>query len=273
MQSLVDFVREALREDIGRGDLFAKHQRPKAARAVIKTKSGGVFAGLIYAKALAREMDLVFKPSVGDGDLITAGDTLILLEGSDIALLQAERTLLNIVQHSSGIATHTRKFVDRLRGSNIALLDTRKTRPLLRNLEKYSTRVGGAVNHRMGLDDCLMIKDTHLAAIDNLVEFVAKARRDIPWTATIEIECETIAIAQEAFAAKADIIMCDNMAIDEIKEVVKLRDKLAPQIKIEASGNITLENIENYKNIGIDALSTGSLIHHAVWLDYSMKIV
>jgi nicotinate-nucleotide pyrophosphorylase (carboxylating) len=273
MELLADFARSVLMEDIGRGDLFAKCQKPKAAKAVIKTKSGGVFAGLIYAEAVAKEMNLVFKPSVCDGDEIKSGDVLITLEGSDISLLQTERTLLNMIQHSSGIATNTRKFADRLKGSNIALLDTRKTRPLLRNLEKYSAQIGGAVNHRMGLDDCLMIKDTHLATIENLAEFVESARKNIPWTAAIEVECETIALAEKAFAANVDIVMCDNMAIGEIKEVVRLRNEIAPHIKIEASGNITLENIEDYKNTGINALSTGSLIHHAVWLDYSMKIV
>ncbi|GHV59364.1 putative nicotinate-nucleotide pyrophosphorylase [carboxylating] [Campylobacterota bacterium] len=273
MERIADFVHRLLSEDIGRGDLFARCKAPKRAAAIVKTKNDGIFAGEYYAQAIAKEMNLDLEMRVKDGDVIKDGDILLDLRGSDITLLQTERSLLNLLQHASGIATNTRRYAYRLEGSGLILLDTRKTRAHLRRLEKYATRVGGAVNHRFGLDDCLMIKDTHLATIDSLPQFVAHARKQIPWTATIEIECETIETAKAAFEAGADIVMCDNMSIDQIKEVVKLKNAISPATKIEASGNITLENIACYKDTGIDAISTGSLIHHAVWLDFSMKIV
>ena len=273
MERIRDFVHAVMSEDIGRGDLFARCQAPQTRRAVVKTKSDGIFAGTPYAQALADVCRLTLIMQVQDGDRLTAGQSLLSIEGDDVTILQAERTLLNLLQHASGIASHTRAYADRLEGSGVMLLDTRKTRPLLRRLEKYATRIGGAVNHRMGLDDCLMIKDTHLAAIEDLSDFVRHARSQIPFTATIEVECERIETAQAALEAGADIIMCDNMQLETVKEVVALRAAIAPKAKIEASGNITLENIDRYKDVGIDAVSTGSLIHQAVWLDFSMKMV
>jgi nicotinate-nucleotide pyrophosphorylase (carboxylating) len=174
--------------------------------------------------------------------------------------------------HASSIATLTRKYVDIIKPYNVKLLDTRKTRPNLRIFEKYATKCGGAVNHRMGLDDSLMIKDTHLKTIKNLKEYIDKARFSIPFTAKIEVEAETIAIAKKAFEAGADIVMCDNMTPDEVKEVVALRDAMAPHILLEASGNISLETIKNYAKTGVDAISSGSLIHQANWIDLSMKM-
>jgi nicotinate-nucleotide pyrophosphorylase (carboxylating) len=273
MDQIADFVRAALNEDIGRGDLFARCKAPKPAKAVVRSKSEGVFAGAPYAVALANEASLNLNLLVEDGDAIADNQTLIELSGEDIALLQAERTLLNILQHASGVATQTRRFVERLRGGGVTLLDTRKTRPLLRSLEKYAARVGGAVNHRFGLDDCLMIKDTHLATIDDLKAFVANARANIPWTAKIDVECESVETAKIALEAKADIVMCDNMSLADIKRVAALRDELSPSTKIEASGNIALDNIDRYKTLNIDAISSGAPAHHAVWLDFSMKFV
>lgn len=273
MDRIAEFVRAALNEDIGRGDLFARCKAPESAKAIVRSKCEGIFAGAPYAAALAGESGLRLNLLVKDGEAIASNQTLIELEGEDISLLQAERTLLNILQHASGVATQTRRFVDRLAGSGITLLDARKTRPLLRSLEKYAVRVGGAVNHRFGLDDCLMIKDTHLATIGDLKAFAINARRHIPWTAAIDIECENIETAKIALEAKADIIMCDNMNIADIAQVAALRDELSPSTKIEASGNITLDNIDRYKALKIDAISSGSLAHHAVWLDFSMKFI
>ncbi|MDR2033714.1 MAG: carboxylating nicotinate-nucleotide diphosphorylase [Helicobacteraceae bacterium] len=272
-QNITNFVKSILDEDIGRGDLFARIQSPKSAKAIVGAKSAGVFAGQIYAIELAKEARLELDFFVCDGDLIDRGAKLLEVRGDDIAILQAERSLLNLLQHASGIATQTRRYADRLKDCPIALLDTRKTRPLLRRFEKYAARIGGAVNHRFGLDDCLMIKDTHLATIGDLKAFIQKARKNIPWTATIEVECETIETAQAAFEAKADIAMCDNMDVETIKTVVALRDKLSPSTKIEASGDITLENIDRYKTTRIDAVSVGAIVHRAVWLNFSMKML
>jgi nicotinate-nucleotide pyrophosphorylase (carboxylating) len=151
-------------------------------------------------------------------------------------------------------------------------LDTRKTRPLLRVFEKYATRCGGAVNHRMGLDDSLMIKDTHLKTIKDLPLYIKKARTQIPFTAKIEIEAETLIIAKEAMQAGADIVMCDNMSPAHVAEVVAFRDENFKHILLEASGNISLETIESYAKCGVDAISSGSLIHQANWIDLSMKV-
>jgi nicotinate-nucleotide pyrophosphorylase (carboxylating) len=151
------------------------------------------------------------------------------------------------------------------------LLDTRKTRPQLRNFEKYASRVGGAINHRLGLDDCLMLKDTHLKTIPNLKEFIIKARKRISWVTKIEIECETFKQSVEAMEAGGDIIMCDNMTPAQIYEVSQYRQKNHSHVLLEASGNITEDTIQSYITSGVDAISSGSIIHQAVWLDFSMK--
>ena len=193
------------------------------------------------------------------------------LEGKASILLSSERTFLNMLQHASGIATMANKYAKLIEGSGVVLLDTRKTRPQLRDFEKYASRVGGAINHRLGLDDCLMLKDTHLRTIDNLEEFVKKARKRISWVTKIEIECETFEQVKEAMHAGGDIIMCDNMTFEQIKEVVAFRNENYPHILLEASGNINLETIRSYASTGVDAISSGSIIHQATWLDFSMK--
>jgi nicotinate-nucleotide pyrophosphorylase (carboxylating) len=153
----------------------------------------------------------------------------------------------------------------------VVLLDTRKSRPQLRDFEKYASRVGGAINHRLGLDDCLMLKDTHLKTIPDLKEFVKTARKRISWVTKIEIECETFEQVQEAMDAGADIIMCDNMNTEQIKQVVEFRNKNYPHILLEASGNVNLDTIRSYAMSGVDAISSGAIIHQATWLDFSMK--
>jgi len=207
-----------------------------------------------------------------DGEKFVKGDILAIVKGDSHTLLKIERTLLNTLHHASSIATLTRKYVDIIAPYEVKLLDTRKTRPLLRVFEKYATRTGGAVNHRMGLDDSLMIKDTHLKTIENLKEYIVKARKQIPFTAKIEIEAETFEIAKKAMDAKCDIVMCDNMTPKEIAEVVAYRDAKFPHILLEASGNISLETIEGYAKSGVDAISSGALIHQANWIDLSMKM-
>jgi nicotinate-nucleotide pyrophosphorylase (carboxylating) len=143
---------------------------------------------------------------------------------------------------------------------------------MLRNFEKYATRIGGATNHRMGLDDALMLKDTHLKTIDNLEEFMVEARKKIPFTAKIEIEAEDFEMVQKAMKAGADIVMCDNMTPLQLTEVIAYKREYYPSILLEASGNISLETIESYAQTGVDAISTGSLIHQANWIDLSMKM-
>lgn len=267
-----EFVKEALREDIGRGDLYALVAKEIPSRAKIVAKDSGVFAGTPYVKAICALQNIELNLEIEDGDRVERGCVLARLFGSNLKLLESERTILNTLQHASGIATNTARFVERLKGSGIKLLDTRKTRPLLRALEKYAVRVGGGHNHRMGLDDCLMIKDTHLRTIGDLNEFVKKAREAMPLSAKIEIECENIETAKIALECGADIVMCDNMEREDIVKVCELRSSLSPHTLVEVSGNITLENLSSYKGLPIDLISSGSLIHQAVWLDFSMKM-
>ena len=267
-----DFVNAALSEDIGRGDLFYLAGSNTKASAKIISKDRGILAGVAYAKALCKAEKLEYKFHKKDGDILEHGDEIVTIKGKSKKLLMCERTLLNMLQHASGIASNTDKYIKALNGSKVKLLDTRKTRPLLRVFEKYAVRCGGGSNHRMGLDDCLMLKDTHQETIDNLEDFVNRARKKLPYTTKIEIECSSFNAAKEAMRCKIDLIMCDNMSVQEIKKVVTYRDKNAPHILLEASGNITVDTIASYASSGVDAISTGSLIHQAVWLDFSMKI-
>jgi len=265
------FVKNAIIEDNGRGDLFFDIAPKGRFTARVISKNDGVLAGVKYARVLARAEKFDCKFLIKDGEKVYKGDVIAELEGKASVLLSSERTFLNLLQHASGIATSANSYARLLQNSEVVLLDTRKTRPQLRNFEKYASRVGGAINHRLGLDDCLMLKDTHLKTIDNLEEFVKKARKRISWVTKIEIECETFPQVQEAMKAGADIIMCDNMSPDQIKEVSKYRDENYPHILLEASGNITQETIESYLDTGINAISSGSIIHQATWLDFSMK--
>jgi len=266
------FVKQAITEDNGRGDLFYDIAPDGKFTAKIVSKSNGILAGVKYAETLAQTEKIKVDFLKKDGDKIQAGDILAKLEGKASKLLSSERTFLNMLQHASGIATMASKFVEKLDGFDVVLLDTRKTRPHLRDFEKYASRVGGAINHRLGLDDCLMLKDTHLRTIENLAEFVKIARKRISWVTKIEIECETFSQVETAMEAGADIIMCDNMTFQQIKEVVKFRDEKYPHILIEASGNINLDTIQEYAKTGVDAVSSGSIIHQATWLDFSMRV-
>jgi len=266
------FVREALAEDVGRGDLYALVEPAIPASAKIIAKSDGVVAGVKYIDVLAKEEKFDITWLKSDGEHFLKGDLLATLSADSHTLLRCERTVLDMLLHASSIATLTNKYVELIEPYGVKLLDTRKTRPLLRVFEKYATRTGGAVNHRMGLDDSLMIKDTHLKTISNLKTYIQNARKKIPFTAKIEVEAESFEIAKMAFEAECDIVMCDNMTPDEIQEVVAYRDANHPHILLEASGNISLETIESYAKSGVDAISSGSLIHQANWIDLSMKM-
>lgn len=265
------FVKNAVVEDNGRGDLFFDIAPKGRFTARVISKDDGIIAGVKYAKVLARSEKFDCKFLLKDGDIVKKGDVIAELEGKASVLLSSERTFLNIMQHASGIATNANRYAKLLEDSEVVLLDTRKTRPGLRDFEKYASRVGGAINHRLGLDDCLMLKDTHLKTIPDLKEFVKTARKRISWVTKIEIECETFEQVQEAMEAGADIIMCDNMTPDQIQEVAQFKEKNYPHILLEASGNITTETIQGYIGSGIDAISSGSIIHQATWLDFSMK--
>lgn len=266
------FVKAALAEDVGRGDLYALVEPAIDASARIFAKSDGIVAGQKYVDELAILEKFEIKWSKGDGESFKSGDIIATLKADSHTLLRCERTVLNIILHASSIATLTKKYADLIEPYGVKLLDTRKTRPLLRVFEKYATSQGGAVNHRMGLDDSLMIKDTHLKTIKDLKIYIKTARKNIPFTTKIEVEAETFEIAKLAFESDCDIVMCDNMTPDQIKEIVMFRDENYPHILLEASGNISLETIESYAKSGVDAISSGALIHQANWIDLSMKM-
>lgn len=267
-----EFVKEALQEDWGRGDLFERVAQDCEVSARFVAKERGIFSGEKYLQTLCRLMGITLELSKRDSQSFEKGEILGRISGSYIQVLKMERTALNILQHSSGIATHTYAYAQKLQNHSLKLLDTRKTRPLLREFEKYSVRNGGGSNHRFGLDDALMLKDTHLAHISNLKDFITQAREKLPFTCKIEVECESVEACLEAFESGADIVMCDNMPPSLIAEVVALRNAKYPHILLEASGNITLENILEYAKSGVDAISSGSLIHQATWVDISLKM-
>lgn len=266
------FIREVLAEDVGRGDLYARVSDAVPASAKIIAKSDGILAGEEYLRVLSDLEKFTITWHKYDGQTFTKGDMLMELIGDSHTLLRIERTLLNMLLHASSIASLTRSYVDLVAPYGTKLLDTRKTRPMLRNFEKYATRIGGATNHRMGLDDALMLKDTHLKTIEDLGIFMAEARQKIPFTSKIEIEAEDFEMAKKAMEVGADIVMCDNMNPQQLLEVVAYKQEHYPNVLLEASGNISLSSIESYARTGVDAISTGSLIHQAAWIDISMKM-
>ncbi len=266
------FLRDLIFEDIGRGDLFSRISDSKEIRAYIVAKSEGFFAGREYVEVLAKMYDLSLMWEVKDGESFQKGDKLLFISGDSKIILSLERSILDMVLHASSIATLTSQYVAAIKDTGVKLLDTRKTRPLLREFEKYAVRCGGGINHRMGLDDCLMLKDTHLKTIDNLDTFMQEVRQKIPFTSKVEIECESLGMVREAMKVGADIVMCDNMSIEETKEVVAYRNENYPHILLEASGNVTLKTIKKIATTGVDAISSGSVIHQANWIDLSMKV-
>jgi nicotinate-nucleotide pyrophosphorylase (carboxylating) len=266
------FVEAVVEEDVGRGDLFSRVSSHRQIRAYVVAKSDGVLSGKAYVDVLAQKYGLNCEWYFNDGDRFGVGDKLLWVFGDSKTLLSLERSILNMLLHASSIATLTERYVKVLEGTGVKLLDTRKTRPLLREFEKYAVRCGGGVNHRLGLDDCLMLKDTHLQTIGDLDAFMVEVRRTIPFTAKVEIECESFEMVEKAMAAGADIVMCDNMPLEEIHRVVAYRNERYPHILLEASGNVTLETIEDIAKTGVDAISSGSIIHQANWIDLSMKV-
>ena len=266
------FLKALVSEDVGRGDLFSRISTGKSIRAYIIAKSDGVLAGREYIDAFAKMYQLSLEWNISDGSHFKKGDKLLFISGDSKTILSLERSMLDIVLHASSIATLTASYVNAIKDTGVKLLDTRKTRPLLREFEKYAVRCGGGINHRMGLDDCLMLKDTHLQTIDDLEAFMQEVRQKIPFTSKVEIECESLEMVKKAMQAGADIIMCDNMSLDETQKVVEYRNENYPHILLEASGNVTLKTIREIAATGVDAISSGSIVHQANWIDLSMKV-
>ncbi len=266
-----------LQEDIGRGDrttdgLGPLVQRPGQAQWV--AKAPGVIAGLPIAARVFQLLspDLVLTPLVAEGTAVETGTAIAQLTGPLWALLTGERVALNLAMPLSGIATATREYVNIIVDLPTQLVDTRKTTPGLRLLEKYATQVGGACNHRMGLDDGVMVKDNHIAAAGGIEAAVTQIRQRIPYPLTIEVETETMDQVQAALTAGADIIMLDNMAPALMTMAVALIRTHSPHIKIEASGNITHTTLRTVAETGVDYISTSATITRSPWLDLSMRI-
>ncbi len=271
--SFRELIARALAEDLGPGDVTSEVTiRPESRSvAVILAKQDLILAGIDVANAVFRHLDpdLQFTAFVKDGDRLRAGTEIAKLSGNTRALLAGERVALNLLQHLSGIATLTSKYVEKVKGLKAEVLDTRKTLPGLRRLEKYAVRTGGGKNHRMGLYDAVLIKDNHIAASGGISKAVESVRKSAHNALKIEVETKTLEEVREALAAKADIIMLDNMHPDMMRSAVRL---IAGQALVEASGNVTLESIRAIAECGVDFISSGSLTHSAPAADISMKI-
>jgi nicotinate-nucleotide pyrophosphorylase (carboxylating) len=241
------------------------------ARAVMRAKASGVVAGLHVVEEVYRQIGPALELSfaVEDGDLVQPGDRLCEIEGPAQGILIGERVALNFLQRLSGIATLTARFVAKVEGTRARVVDTRKTTPGLRSLEKYAVRVGGGYNHRFGLYDAVLIKDNHIRASGGITTAVQRALAQAPHTMTVTVECATQAQVEEALAAGADIILLDNMTPEQLAAAVEL---VGGQVATEASGGITEETVSAVAQTGVDIISVGALTHSAPALDISLDI-
>lgn len=263
----------ALKEDIGNGDITTNSLIPLnlQTKATMVAKSSGVIAGLAVAEYVFRTLspDIVWKPFVNDGDKVAEGDLILEISGSYRALLTGERLALNFMQRMSGIATMTANYVNALTGYKTKILDTRKTVPGLRLLDKYAVMMGGGTNHRIGLYDMVLIKDNHIKVAGGITRAVAQIKKNVPDGIKIEVETTTIEEVKEALAVGVDIIMLDNMTNNTMAESVKI---ISGHAKVEASGNMTLERIKEVAATGVDFISIGALTHSVAAFDISMNI-
>ena len=271
---LEDLIKRALEEDIGYGDITTQNLMPagQRARGLFKAKASGVVAGIQVSEAVFRHLDreVEFEIRKNDGERIAPGEILAVVQGRTRTVLTGERTALNFLQRLSGIATKTRQVVEMIKDSPAQLVDTRKTTPGLRVLEKYAVSIGGARNHRFGLYDGVMIKDNHIQAVGSIERAVAAARQKVPHTLKIEVEVENLAQLREAVEAGADIIMLDNMSVDIMIEAVRIVDGRA---LLEASGGINEGNIAEVARTGVDFISMGALTHSATNMDISLDLL
>ena len=238
-------------------------------------KEDGIVAGLTIAGKVFELLDqsAVFLPTVTEGQFCRLGSKVAEIEGKMTALLSGERTALNLAMRLSGVATNTKNYVDRIMDLPAQFVDTRKTTPGLRILEKYATRVGGAINHRLGLDDAVMIKDNHIRAVGGIKIAIALIKKNTPYPLTIEVETSNLDEVQEAIEHGADIIMLDNMSLSMMSEAVKIIRGIKRKILVEASGNITLDSINAVAKTGVDFISSSAPITRSHWLDLSMNFV
>ncbi|MCW2277075.1 carboxylating nicotinate-nucleotide diphosphorylase [Heliophilum fasciatum] len=266
-------VAQALAEDVGSGDITAMSTVPAEAttRGIIHAKETGILAGIDVAALVFELMDrqLRFTAHKKDGEPLRRGDVIAEVTGSARSVLTAERVALNFLQHLSGIATKTARCAEKLTYYPAHIVDTRKTIPGLRVLEKYAVRVGGGRNHRFGLYDAVLIKDNHIRLAGGIAQAVSQARHYAPHTAKIEVEVEDLQQVAQALEANADIIMLDNMPLEMMREAVQIINGAA---LVEASGGVTEENLVDIAKTGVDFISMGALTHSARALDISLDV-
>jgi nicotinate-nucleotide pyrophosphorylase (carboxylating) len=266
-------IEQALLEDIHTGDIttlaVVPDKRPASARLIAKEHL--MVAGLATAARVFSILDpgIRFEACLSDGDKAAPGTLLATVHGEAAQLLMGERVALNLLQRMCGVATLTASFVEAVAGTNARIVDTRKTTPGLRQLEKYAVRVGGGINHRTGLYDGVLIKENHIAAAGGITAAISRARAYIPHTLKIEIETETLSQVDEALAAGADIIMLDNMTLDEMRTAVTTINGRA---QVEASGGVNLERVRAIAETGVDIISVGALTHSSRAMDISMLL-
>ncbi len=290
LEKIRDIVQLAIKEDIGGGDITSKIFIPDGSetKGMLIAKEAGIVAGLPVAGYVLSQIDenLIFTSNIEDGSMARKGTILGSVKGLTLSLLSAERMVLNFLQRLSGIATYTNMFAERIKGYRTQIMDTRKTAPGWRYLEKYAVRAGGGINHRMGLYDQILIKDNHLKAMgtekenDTISRLVKKAREQIKNGTLIEVEVEDLCQIREVMDAGVDIILFDNMEPSKIREAVKMVKEFENSrdagngraILTEASGNITIENVEEYADAGVDRISVGAITHSVRVLDISFDI-
>lgn len=267
-----------LLEDIGRGDRTTQSIFPVKApsgQARWLIKESGIVAGLPIAARVFQLLDpkATFTASVVEGQWCECGQTIATIAAPMSTLLTGERVALNLAMRLSGIATMTRKYVALIEDLPTQFVDTRKTTPGLRLLEKYATQVGGAINHRMGLDDAVMIKDNHITAAGGIGNAIAQVRQYSPFPLMIEVETEDLEMVAEAIQWGADMIMLDNMPLPMMQQAVQLIRRASDHIKIEASGNVTLDTLRSIAETGVDYISSSAPVTRATWLDLSMRVI
>ena len=264
----------ALEEDLGPGDITTEALVDLSVKgeARLIAKEEIILAGIeVFSRVFSRlDPEIVVETKYRDGEAVSNGEDIGIVKGSMRGILSGERTALNFLQRLSGIATLTRKYVERTDSSNVRVIDTRKTTPGLRILEKYAVRRGGGFNHRFGLFDGILIKDNHIAVAGSIAKALARIKGRVPHTLRIEVEVEDIKGVEEAIGAGADAILLDNMSLKEMREAVSIA---GGRVLLEASGGITLESIEEVSKTGIDLISVGAITHSARSVDISLEVV
>ena len=274
---ILSAIGQFLAEDIGRGDITTSSTVPREVRGAGRflAKEDLVICGLEVAEAVFVHLDAEvpeLETNHSDGDEVQSGTVFGTLRGYADVLLTGERVALNILQRMSGVATLTRQYVKAIEGTGAAIVDTRKTTPGLRSMEKYAVTVGGGKNHRMGLDDGVLIKDNHIALAGGVTEAVVAAKRTAGHLHKIEVEVTNWAQLREAIEAGADIVMLDNQTPDEAAKLVEMSRNMNPHVLIEASGGMELDRVRSYAEAGVDLISVGRITHSARAVDISFKI-